>query len=166
MSFGWRVGVSEPGWQTLYEAKYSAASLSSVYHLRLICRILTILPSVALTCVCHIVPRCCGACEIGWWARSHNALSRTLYSHSPDSVGRNQPIVDMSGGTALRCACVYLSIHLKYPPMVLSGRPRIEKSKEKKMGDGPGYIKGTNSGGSCRTFSEFAKLYKWNSLSL
>ena len=73
-------------------------SLSSVYHLRLIRRILSILAVVesALTCARHIVPRCCGACEMGWWARSHNALSLPLYSHSPDSVGRNQAIVDTS----------------------------------------------------------------------
>ena len=37
------------------------------------------------------------------------------------------------GHAQLRCACVYPSIHLKSLPTVLSGRPRIEKSKENRF---------------------------------
>ena len=37
-----------------------------------------------------------GACEMGRWTRSHNAPISALYRQSPDSVRRNQAIVDTS----------------------------------------------------------------------
>ena len=89
-------GVLDPGWHTLYEPRVLSPACPRCTIYALYVAYWAYCQSSALTCARHIVPRCCGACEMGWWARSHNALSLPLYSHSPDSVGRNQAIVDTS----------------------------------------------------------------------
>ena len=56
---------------------------------------------------------------------------------APILSGETKPLwtrLSGHGGRAqLRCACVYPSIHLKSTPTLLSGRPRIEKSKENRF---------------------------------
>ena len=69
-----------------------------------------------------------GACEMGRWARSHNAPISALYRHSPDSVRRNQAIVDTSlwprGARSDVGSSVFRSIlhHRISRAKVLSGR--------------------------------------------
>ena len=72
--------------------------VSSMYRLRLIRRSHTSPRTIGF----DMRPSYCpppmsgGACEMGLWAGSHNAPISALYRQSPDSVRRNQAIVDTS----------------------------------------------------------------------
>ena len=114
-------------------------SLSSLYHLRLIRRILSILAVVGF----DMRPSYCPKMLWGVWDGMMGAFSQCPISPliqpqprfcraKPSHCGH----VPLATGGTLRCACVYPSIHLKSPPTVLSGRPRIEESKENRMGEG------------------------------
>ena len=103
MSSGWRLPcVSNDGWHTLYDpSTWDTASIPvcppCIVYALYVDRILR--PGrLALTCARHIVPLQCLVGRVRWGdgARSHNAPISALYRQSPDSVRRNQAIVDTS----------------------------------------------------------------------
>ena len=103
MSSGWRLPcVSNDGWHTLYDpSTWDTASIPvcppCIVYALYVDRILR--PGrLALTCARHIVPLQCLVGRVRWadGVRSHNAPISALYRQSPDSVRRNQAIVDTS----------------------------------------------------------------------
>ena len=110
MSFRWRLGVSSAGWQELTSLiwsqvhRFKPCPQCTIYALYV--------ARSALSVGFDMRPSYCpsvGACEMGWWAHSHNALSPPYTDRDPILSGETKPLWTRPpghGGCAQICLCL------------------------------------------------------------